>query len=312
MEAAAGPPTANDPDLRAWCRHHLGSPPAAVLFETGHLSRVTGLRLADGREVVVKVRPYQERIDGCVRVQRHLADAGYPCPRPLAGPVEVTGHAVTAEEHLPGGGPLPADADAPALAARALAELVALAPPPAGLPLAPAPAWVRVDHHRRGLWPPPDDRDADLNADLEPSWVDEVGRRVRARLAALRRPPVVGHVDFEAHNLRWRGRTLHAVHDWDSVAAVPEAVVAGTASAVFTATGGLLTEATVAQSEAFLAAYEDARGGPFADDERAACWAAGLWVRAFNARKESLDGGGADVLARLAAEAPERLRRAGC
>jgi hypothetical protein len=93
---------------------------------------------------------------------------------------------------------------------------------------------------------------------------------------------------------------------------VSEAVVAGTAAAVFTATGAPLTEATVAQTESFLAAYEHARGRSFGPDEREACWAAGLWVRAFNARKESLGGGGRDVLARLADEAPERLRRAGC
>jgi hypothetical protein len=43
--------------LAAWCERWLGAPPAAELFESGFLSTVKGLRLADGREVVVKVRP---------------------------------------------------------------------------------------------------------------------------------------------------------------------------------------------------------------------------------------------------------------
>lgn len=43
--------------LAVWCRRWLGAPPAAELFEVGYLSTVKGLRLADGREVVVKVRP---------------------------------------------------------------------------------------------------------------------------------------------------------------------------------------------------------------------------------------------------------------
>jgi hypothetical protein len=43
--------------LAVWCRRWLGAPPAAQLFEAGYLSTVQGLLLADGRKVVVKVRP---------------------------------------------------------------------------------------------------------------------------------------------------------------------------------------------------------------------------------------------------------------
>jgi hypothetical protein len=41
---------------------------------------VRGLRLADGREVVVKVRPRLARLAGCAVVHRALWTAGYPCP----------------------------------------------------------------------------------------------------------------------------------------------------------------------------------------------------------------------------------------
>ena len=92
--------------------------------------------------------------------------------------------------------------------------------------------------------------------------------------------------------------------------AQPEAVVAGLASAVWPAAGGPGEAATVQQSEQFLAAYERARGRPWTARERQACWAAGLWVRAFNAKKERLTGGGPQ-LDRLAGEVPERSARAG-
>ena len=44
-----------------WCRL-LGSGPVATLFEAGYLSEVVGLRLADGRKVVLKVRDWQDRL----------------------------------------------------------------------------------------------------------------------------------------------------------------------------------------------------------------------------------------------------------
>src|SRR6266536_1923699 len=69
--------------LARWCMEHLGSPPVDEIFRSGYLSAVIGLRLADGREVVVKVRPDSPRIAACVEVQRRVFRAGYPCPQPL-------------------------------------------------------------------------------------------------------------------------------------------------------------------------------------------------------------------------------------
>ena len=46
-------------------------------------------------------------------------------------------------------------------------------------------------------------------------------------------------------------------------------------------------------------------------EEREVCWAAGLWIRAYNAKKDALDGNGRALLERLASEAAERLRLAG-
>lgn len=282
-----------------------------MLFLTQHLSAVAGLRLVDGREVVVKARPPAARLAACAAVQRHLWAAGFACPELLAGPAPLGALEATAEALAPGGDPLPRDADAPRLAAEALADLVGRAPDPAAVAaLGPPPAWVWWDYNRPGLWPPPDDLDADLNATPGPAWLDDLARRARRIMAACRLPPVIGHADWETQNLRWRGGRLHVAHDWDSLTCQPEALIAGFAAAVFPAHAPL-TDATVDESAAFLAAYAAARGRPWSDTERRAAWAAGLWVRAFNARKAAARTPPRPaVLAQLEAEAAERLRRA--
>jgi hypothetical protein len=298
-------------ELAVWCQRWLGAQPTSVLFAVAHLSSVTGLRLADGREVVVKVRPPAARIQACVDVQHHLWTVGFPCPEPLAGPHPLGPMTATVEAFVPGGTRLEPGADSIRLCAAALAELVHHAPSVASLPsLAPPPAWVFWDHDQPGTWPLPDDRDADLNSPPQPTWLDEVGHRVRHRLAQRQQPSVVGHSDWEAPNLRWIDRRLHVVHDWDSVVSRPEAAIAGVAAAVCPACSepGV---ATLEECAVFLRAYEQARGQSWSVDERQVCWAAGLWISAYNAKKATLVGDGGAVLERLAQEAAARLRLAG-
>jgi hypothetical protein len=122
-------------------------------------------------------------------------------------------------------------------------------------------------------------------------------------------PCVLGHADFEAQNLRWHGRQVWAVHDWDSLAWQPEAALAGAASGAF-ASAGPPVLAPIESSEAFLAAYQDIRGRLFTAAEQETAWAASLWMAACNAREEALLGSttaGGDM---LRAQAAERLCRA--
>jgi hypothetical protein len=74
------------PALSQWCLQRLGSEPEGILFEAGYLSQVIGLRLTDGRDVVVKVRAWQERPIGCGQVQQSLSVSGFPAPRLLVPP----------------------------------------------------------------------------------------------------------------------------------------------------------------------------------------------------------------------------------
>jgi hypothetical protein len=296
--------------LTAWCTRWLGAPPAAELFEAGYLSTVKGLRLTDGREVVVKVRPDEARLAGCAVVHRALWTAGFPCPEPLVDPQPLDGQVATAERLVLEVDQPPPESELAALSAAALARLVELAPDPGSVPsLAPSPSWVGWDHAEPGLWPTPEDRDVDFNGCREPQWLDCVAAAVRDLLRRHAGDPVIGHGDWYPENVRWQGPRLIAVHDWDSVICQPEPAVAGFAAATFLGIDGSPGMASVEDSAAFLDAYQQARGCRWTSADYAACWAAGLWQRAFDAKTRSLDGDPEQILPRH--EARARLRLAG-
>jgi hypothetical protein len=298
-----------DPALLAlWCSEQLGSPPAAELFRSGFLAAVVGLRLADEREVVVKVRPASPRLVACVDVQRRLYEAGYPCPRPLSGPAPLGDGVATAEAYVPGGATLPDGPHPSRRFAAAFALLITLAPRPAEVAsLDPPPSWAAWNVADGGLWPRPED-DVDLNAVAGPDWIDRAGTLARDRLRAGASETVIGHCDWLAGNLRWRGNKLLVVHDWDSAAADSEAVLVGFAAALHS-TLSQPANATVAETHEFLDAYCRARGRAFSTDELQRAWAAGVWTRAYDAKYQHVAGG--PVVSLTETEARERLRNAG-
>jgi hypothetical protein len=294
--------------LPGWCLDHLGGEPADVLFQLQQVSMVFGLRLADGTDLVVKARTDDGRAVSCVAAQAQLAERGFPCARPLTPVVGVGSLAVHAEEFRPGGEVLHGDspdvaARCAAVFARLMAELadVSVAPP------LPNPPWVRWDHTDPGVWPVIGclgnrDRSA------VPAYLVDTAVRARERLLAAGLPCVLGHADFEAQNLRWHGRRVWAVHDWDSLAWQPEAALAGAASGAFASAGPPML-APIESSEAFLVAYQDIRGRLFTAVEREIAWAASLWMAAYNVW-EALHGDTPLSSDALRAQAAERLRRA--
>ena len=272
-----------------------------------------GLRLADGREVVVKIRLHDlDRVAGCLEVQRQLWANGYPCPQPLAGPAPLGRGAASAEAFVPGGEMRRPNAEGPHLFGDALADLTHLTPPPnALLDLEPSPVWARWNHREEGTWPREVGWLTDLNEHPGPDWLDEAARRARARLLAADLPSVIGHADFESQNVRWRGDELHVGFDWDSLAVQPESAIAGLASSVFPVTDEPLTEATLDESAAFLEAYERTRGRPWTAEEREVAWAASVWIRAWNAKRRVQTPDRHQTAPALHAEIGERLRLAG-
>ena len=295
--------------LPGWCLDHLGGEPTGVLFQAKQISLVFGLRLTGGQDVVVKARADDGRAGSCVAAQARLAERGFPCARPLTPVTGVGSLAVHAEEFRPGGEVL--CGDSPDVAVRYAEVFAWLMAELAGVTVAPPlpnPPWVRWDHTDSGLWPAIGFLDS-RDQSVVPGDVADTAGRARRRILAAGLPCVLGHADFEAQNLRWHGRQVWAVHDWDSLAWQPEAALAGAASGSF-ASSGPPTLAPVQSSEAFLAAYQDIRGRVFTAAEQDIAWAASVWMAAYNAREEALRGDTSLGRDALRAQAAERLRRA--
>ncbi|GAA3217003.1 hypothetical protein GCM10010532_044850 [Dactylosporangium siamense] len=296
--------------LPGWCLSQLGAEPAEMLFGLEQISAVFALRLTSGLDVVVKARADDGRAASCVAAQARLAERGFPCARPLTPVVRAGSLAVHAEEFRPGGDIVPGETpDVAVRYAEVFARLMAALADVRVAPPLPNPRWVRWDHPGAGVWPAIgflDDRDQRV----VPAHVVDTAGRARERLLSAGLPCVLGHADFEAQNLRWRGPQVWAVHDWDSLAWQPEAALVGAASGVFPRGAGLPTLAPVESSEAFVSAYQAVRGRAFTAVELEVVWAASLWPAAHNARWEALHGQPPVCGDALRAQAAERLRRA--
>ena len=277
------------------------------------MAEVVGVRLDDGRSVVIKSRSDPTaRAKTCVAVQRHAADAGFPCARPLTDATYLDGRAVHAEEWRPGGELL--RGDGPEIAersARLYAQLAVIVEDLRLAPPLPNPEWVNWDHEGPGLWPPNELHDNRPLATQLPPPLVAIATRARARLMkAVNVRRVLGHADWEAQNLRWNADGPHAVHDWDSIAWLPEAALVGAASGAF-ASAEIPTLMPLLSSEAFIAAYENARGRTFTVEERELAWAASLWPALHNARAEFLWHTQPLALTEVLTQGEDRLRRAG-
>jgi hypothetical protein len=276
--------------LTVWCAEHLGATPTRLLPvpKPASMSEVFGVLLGDGRSVAVKARPDEAgRAASCVAAQGVLAEGGFACAAPVTLVTLHQGTAIHAEEWRPGGHILAGDGPQVAEAfARVLARLDAQLEPIRVAPPTPNPRWVRWDHRDAGTWPAAsflDGRDASRVA----PFIEETARRATARLLAADLPCGLGHADWETQNLRWHGTTIWAVHDWDSLAWLPEAAIVGAASGSF-ASNETPTLAPLRSSEAFLEAYQHERGRRFTSSELEVAWAASLWPAAHNARSQAL------------------------
>lgn len=109
----------------------LGSGVDETFFYELSVGAAFGLRLRDGRRVMLKVHPpYRSYrfLEAACRVQRHLFSRGFPCPEPITGPLQFGGGFATVEAFVGDG--KPADAHEPEIRrsmAHALALLIGLA-----------------------------------------------------------------------------------------------------------------------------------------------------------------------------------------
>ncbi len=298
-------PVVSKENLSAWCEANLKSPLGDVMFEAGYSSAVFGVILDDNRCIVVKVRPWHERLVSCWRVHRHMWEAGFPCPEPLGPPAKQDSLAVSFECYLPGGHSLARGLETAEKLGHVLADLVKLAPPAEAFPqLSPAWGFLRWDDPGES-WPPATDIAEDLNTQQDPQWIERSARLARAVIRENKLPSVIGHGDWWSDNIRWENGHLLAVDDWDSIVSLSEPAIAGVAAALFS-----FGQSTIEESAAFLDAYVAASGRCWTTQEYQIAWAAGLWARLFDARKKSIRSV-FEFATQLEGEVEERLKRAG-
>lgn len=247
------------------------APVADGLFYRRGVGMVIGIRLVDGREVVVKLHRQHvtvERLTAVQVVQDHLARSGLPVPRPLLAPTRLGAAVATVEELRVANA---ADGHQPEVRRTLAAGLRRFVV--AALPLRGLDALGRTMLLAPGstLWPEPHELRFDFEATSDGAeWIDELAAQARGRLEGLDDGPVVGHFDWRVENLAFaEGGEIAAIYDWDSVALSPEAYLVGHTAASFSVDyqrGRELPD----RSEAidFVRDYEAARGRPFNTTER--------------------------------------------
>jgi hypothetical protein len=280
-------------EIRAWLGRHVRSRLRLdvhdIIFTSGRIAPVYGLRLKDGSRVVLKIHrnPVNaDRLAAASRYQRILADSGFPCPMPLDGPSPTDGRIATIETLLDHGDA--GDGHDPfvrrSLAASLAAQVDTLRGAADGSLITDAPAWARYQDGPR-----PEPHDSIFDFSILPDgygWLDQLAQEAAAVLAA--QPPeaiVIGHSDWACQNVRFAGHEVVASFDWDSLVARPEPVIAGLSAGAFPAGGASGGAApTPGEAGAYLADYDSSRPTAFTPTEQAAAAAAAAWVLSYNAR----------------------------
>lgn len=301
-----------DRTVSSWLVAVLGAAPVEVFFEASSMSQVWGVRLDDGREVAVKQRGGGRRLAIVAAAHRSALLGGIDTPALLAGPDRVGDEAwLTAEEWRAEGAATP-EGDAPVLYADLLARLVRALADVDATGLAPPP-WLDYAHgDPTRVWPPPASPRWDphrIEGALPPALVD-VARASRERLRRHDLPPVLGHADLNGLNVRWVGDRA-IVHDWDSVALLPEAVLVGGLAADHPAAPDAGALADIPTGTRVIAAYEAATGRSLTAEETEVAWAASAWLACYNAAFEYLHGEPGAVAAGILRDGAERLALAG-
>ncbi len=269
----------------------IAAPIARGRFYRVSVGCVAGVELEDGRAVVIKAQRSgrsEAFFAGCYPVRRALADAGFPCPRPVGDPIRRGDVWVTIEELNERGARR--DAHEPAIRAAlavGLAEMVRMARPlVAGTPL--GGAWFTGVAGER-VWPRPHSPLFDFDRTTAGAeWIDAIGARAREHRRSAAGDRVIGHFDWRIEHARFDdAQRIVASYDWDSLHAEREPILVGASAHAFTADWQREDIARTPSADeigAFFDDYEAARGAPFSRDERALARASCAYSLAYTAR----------------------------
>jgi hypothetical protein len=278
--------------LDQFCNRELRCDPVQTLFYRSSIGAVAGLRLRDGRRVVIKAHQPDwplERLQEIVRLQSLMATGLGLAPPVAAGPAPLGKGFATVEEYKDRGatrdgheGPV---RRALAQALYAVTEFLTQAAPVTTLPqglLAASP--------QGSLWPRPHSKLFDFEATRQGAeYIDELALAARARLAPAGRR-IVGHSDWRAEHVLFEGAHIPRpvmVFDWDSLCEAHEPALVGAAAHMFCADfsrENCLPAPSFEEARAFVADYQAAAGRGFTPAERCLCGAAFAYSVAYSAR----------------------------
>jgi len=276
-----------------FCRTHLGASIAGYLFYGASVGSTHGVRLMDGREVVIKARPPAHvnpdlplgahDVEIVCHVMQWLRARSYPCPHVLLHPTALGAGVATVEEFLAPG--TYGDAFVPVCRqtiAAGLATLVSLLRAYSG-----ERPRRRQFQRSATLYPQPHGKIFNFPATAAGAeWIDDVARRAR-QTEAHALEWILGHGDWKVEHLRFQEGRIVVVYDWDSLVVGAETELLGGTAHGFTADWtreGVRRIPTADDICAFVADYEHACSRSFTKQERQSVFAACVYWIAYSAR----------------------------
>jgi len=249
-----------------------------------------GLRLKNGRRVVVKAHPLYRSLDflqAVHKVQYHLYNHSFPCPKPVIGPSPFRNGLATTEEFVRKGEFV--DAHDPAIRrkmAQTLAQVIDLTK---SVPDDVQALSQEVMFHKHALWPTPRPAIFDFETtDAGAKWIDDIAREAKRTNPSSIGSIVVGHGDWNCNNLAFKDGELGVAYDWDSLTLDSELVILGNAAGSFTFNRHLEGPRAPKPDEVrlFIEEYEVSRETSFSVRERMAAAMAATYCMAYLARIE--------------------------
>lgn len=282
-------PESIDHAVRSFVRRALGTDIDGCRFDFVSVGVTLELELVDGRAVVFKALPLDPsgKRAAAIATQATLGNLGFPAPRVLAPSARCLEADAYLMELGDRGEQVVYDREVRDTMARTLARFVDLAatidPPP------PVPERGYVTDR---LWPTPHSAFFDIEGTAATAGpIDAIASRARERLLDASGRMVVAHGDWCLQNMAFRDGEIVCVFDWDSVALMPEPLVAASAAAFHQQDWFRNPDAYPHDfypgpeiAMAFVDTYADARGFAWSRSERRIIEAALVYRLGYQAR----------------------------
>jgi len=274
--------------LHDFVKNHLDSTVEDCLHYASSVGTAVGVRLQTGQSVLIKVHRAEtslEVLQALEKFRAHVVKFGVPVPEPLALAPLGRGYA-TVESFLfvpsPPNGFDPAVRDCLAGGLARLNQIGVDYPSRQGFRHARQP-------EPGGIWRTPHNELFDLeNTRSGAEWLDRFGQLSLARMPPAESPPIPGHTDWRVEHVRIDAGRIVAIFDWDSIFLDDEARLVGCAAAHYASNWESGYDGprypTPDESNAFIAAYERARGFAFTASASQRIGAARLHELAYVAR----------------------------